>query len=96
MAFDGASNLPLWQNGPSPGVFYNFPGSQHGTGGFQKSMYVLSNHNSQVFNLFEHICVRHNLISTSETRMSSYVQSSYVENLYVFKLTCDLDIKLNI
>jgi len=41
MAFTSKDALPLWHNGPTPGAFYHFPGSQYGTGGFQKSQYVL-------------------------------------------------------
>ncbi|EZA62258.1 Proteasome subunit beta type-4 [Ooceraea biroi] len=37
MAFSDKDIAPLWHNGPSPGAFYHFPGSQYGTGGFQKS-----------------------------------------------------------
>lgn len=37
MAFSRNDVVPLWHNGPSPGAFYHFPGTQCGTGGFQKS-----------------------------------------------------------
>ena len=36
---DWHNSAPLWQNGPVPGAFYNFPGSsaQSNVGGFQRS-----------------------------------------------------------
>lgn len=49
MAFTSEGALPLWHNGPSPGAFYNFPGCQYGTGGFQKSQYVLFYYNFTYF-----------------------------------------------
>jgi len=48
MAFTNKDVIPLWHNGPSPGAFYNFPGNQYGTGGFQKSQYVMCKYISLV------------------------------------------------
>lgn len=49
MAFNNKDIAPLWHNGPTPGAFYQFPGNQYGTGGFQKSQYVLFDYNAHFF-----------------------------------------------
>ena len=61
--------LPLWQNGPSPGAFYHFPGTQNGTGGFQKSQYVLT----IIHKRFSSVCSFLYITCTSlyKSRMSS-------------------------
>lgn len=57
MAFNN-DIAPLWHNGPTPGAFYHFPGNQCGTGGFQKSQYVLFDYKLQ---FLSYIFVYHNL-----------------------------------
>lgn len=41
MSLFGEDAKPFWQNGPSPGAFYHFPGPSCGTGGVQHSQCVL-------------------------------------------------------